>query len=70
MDTWAADYHNINASGAATEQMNNNCNQLCFVFYYRQGFCSCFRHGIPRGETLGAQRSRCKERAGADTKLC
>jgi hypothetical protein len=70
MDKWATDYHNINASGFVTEQKRNNHLQLCVVLNYRRGFSSCSRHGIPRRETPGAQRSRCKKCAGADTKLC
>jgi hypothetical protein len=42
MDNWAANYHNINASGAASEQMNNNHIQLCCVLNYRQGSLSAF----------------------------
>ena len=40
MDNRAANYQNINASGASTEQMINNYIQLCCVLNYRQGSLS------------------------------
>lgn len=42
MDNWAVNDLNMNASGAATEQMNNKYIQLCCVLNYRQGSLSLF----------------------------